>query len=78
MSSNSGGSNGYRKIKTTLHQKILEEIDLENLHRVDEETVRRETRRLIRSTLDREKTPLTSAERERISDEILDELFGLG
>jgi len=78
MSSNSGGSNGYRKIKTTLHQKILEEIDLENLHRIDEETVRRETRRLIRSTLDREKTPLTSAEREQISDEILDELFGLG
>jgi len=78
MSSNSGGSNGYRKIKTTLHQKILEEIDLENLHRVDEATVRRETRRLIRSTLDREKTPLTSAEREQISDEILDELFGLG
>jgi pilus assembly protein CpaF len=78
MSSDSGGSNGYRKIKTTLHQKILEEIDLENLHRVDEETVRRETRRLIRSTLDREKTPLTSAEREQISDEILDELFGLG
>lgn len=78
MSSNSGGSNGYRKIKTTLHQKILEEIDLENLHRVDEATVRRETRRLIRSTLEREKTPLTSAEREQISDEILDELFGLG
>jgi pilus assembly protein CpaF len=78
MHSKSGGSNGYRTIKTTLHKKILEEIDLENLHRVDEETVRRETRRLIRSTLDREKTPLTHAEREQISDEILDELFGLG
>jgi pilus assembly protein CpaF len=73
-----GGGNGYRKIKTALHQKILEEIDLENLHRVDEETVRRETRRLVRSTLDREKTPLTHIEREQISDEILDELFGLG
>jgi pilus assembly protein CpaF len=74
----SGGSNGYRKIKETLHKKILEEIDLESLHRIDEAAVRRETRRLIRSTLDKEKTPLTLSEREQVSDEILDELFGLG
>ena len=32
----SSGSNGYRKIKGTLHKKILEEIDLESLHRIDE------------------------------------------
>jgi pilus assembly protein CpaF len=70
--------NGYGKIKNTLHKKILEEIDLENLHRVDEETIRRETRRLILSTLDREKAPLTFTEREKVSEEILDELFGLG
>jgi pilus assembly protein CpaF len=70
--------NGYGKIKNTLHKKILEEIDLENLHRVDEETIRRETRRLILTTLDREKAPLTFTEREQVSEEILDELFGLG
>jgi pilus assembly protein CpaF len=70
--------NGYGQIKNTLHRKILEEIDLENLHRVDETTIRRETRRLILNTLEREKAPLTFTEREKVSEEILDELFGLG
>jgi len=70
--------NGYGKIKNTLHKKILEEIDLENLHRIDEETVRRETRRLILSSLEKDKAPLTFTEREQVSEEILDELFGLG
>ena len=70
--------NGYGQIKNTLHRKILEEIDLENLHRVDETTIRRETRRLILNTLERDKAPLTFTEREKVSEEILDELFGLG
>jgi len=78
LDSHRSPGNGYGQIKNTLHKKILEEIDLENLHRIDEETIRRETRRLILSTLDREKAPLTFTEREQVSEEILDELFGLG
>jgi len=77
-SANGHKPDGYTAIKTRIHKKLLEELDLERLGRLEEEAARRQTRHLIRATLDREKTPLTSQERERISDEILNEVFGLG
>jgi len=68
----------YMRIKTDLHKTILEEIDLDNLDRVNRETALRETRGLIQKTLKREDTPLSFSEREKLVDEILHELFGLG
>jgi len=68
----------YMRIKTELHKTILEEIDLDNLDRVNRETALRETRGLIQKTLKREDTPLSFSEREKLVDEILHELFGLG
>jgi pilus assembly protein CpaF len=66
------------RIKTELHRKVLEEIDLEQLDRARRDTALQETRRLIRTTLERENHPLTSTERDRMVQELLDELFGLG
>jgi pilus assembly protein CpaF len=66
------------RIKTELHRKVLEEIDLEQMDRVRRDTAMQETRRLIRTTLERENHPLTSTERDRMVQELLDELFGLG
>ncbi|HUV13282.1 MAG TPA: hypothetical protein VMY18_06540, partial [Acidobacteriota bacterium] len=54
----------YTRIKTDLHKTILEEIDLDNLDRVNRETALRETRGLIQKTLKREDTPLSFSERE--------------
>jgi len=68
----------YRKIKQDLHRRILEEIDLEQMDRLKREHAIQETRKIIRTTLERDNAPLTLAEREKISQEILDELFGLG
>lgn len=68
----------YTRIKTDLHKTILEEIDLDNLDRVNRETALRETRGLIQKTLKREDTPLSFSEREKLVEEILHELFGLG
>jgi pilus assembly protein CpaF len=71
-------NDNYLRIKTDLHKTILEEIDLDNLDRVNRETALRETRGLIQKTLKREHTPLSVSEREKLVDEILHELFGLG
>ena len=68
----------YKKIKGALHSQILREIDLESLSRLDDERARRQLGDFIAGRLTRERTPLTYAERERLTKELLNEIFGLG
>src|SRR5438552_6941579 len=68
----------YRRIKSRLHTRLLEEIDLESLNRLSEDIARERVRDAIREMLNREKTPLTLPEREQMVIEIVDELFGYG
>ena len=57
---------------------MINEIDLESLNRLPEDTAREQLRHVILDILQREKTPLTLTEREQLVSEILDEVFGLG
>jgi pilus assembly protein CpaF len=68
----------YQQVKADLHRKILDRLDLEKLGRTNSETARDEVLVLIRSSVNSEAVPLSFAERERLSREILDEIFGLG
>src|SRR2546428_1638275 len=68
----------HKQLKASLHSHVLDQINLESLSRLDEETRREQIRKVIRDTLQREKTPLTFSEREQMVHEVLDELFGLG
>ncbi len=68
----------YLALKGTLHSKVINEIDLESLNRLKEDTARDQLRNVILEVLQREKTPLTMTEREQMVTDILDEVFGLG
>src|SRR5262245_10959247 len=68
----------YRLLKTSIHNKVLNEMDLESLNRVEEEVGRERVGSLIREILQRDKTPLALAEREKLVREVIDELFGYG
>jgi pilus assembly protein CpaF len=68
----------YRELKTKLHSKVVNDIEIESLDRLDEQAAREQVGQLIRDMLQRENTPLALAEREQMVGEILDELFGLG
>ena len=68
----------YQELKSNLHTRLLNEIDLESINRLKEETAREQLRRVVHELLTREKTPLTQTEREQLVLEILDEVFGLG
>ncbi len=68
----------YQQVKADLHRKILDKLDLEKLGRTPSDAARDEVLGLIRSTVNTEAVPLSFAERERLSREILDEIFGLG
>jgi pilus assembly protein CpaF len=68
----------YQQVKSDLHRKILDRLDLEKLGRTTGDTARDEVLVLIRNAVNSEVIPLSFAERERLSREILDEIFGLG
>jgi pilus assembly protein CpaF len=68
----------YQQVKSDLHRKILDRLDLEKLGRSNGDTAREEVLILIRGAVNSEIVPLSFAERERLSREILDEIFGLG
>jgi pilus assembly protein CpaF len=70
--------NEYQQVKADLHRKILDRLDLEKLGRKTGDTAREEVLVLIRNSVNSEVVPLSFAERERLSREILDEIFGLG
>ncbi|MFZ0480849.1 MAG: CpaF family protein [Terriglobales bacterium] len=68
----------YQQVKADLHRKILDRLDLEKLGRSNGNAAREEVLVLIRNSVNSEAVPLSFAERERLSREILDEIFGLG
>jgi pilus assembly protein CpaF len=68
----------YQEIKNSLHQRVIDEIDLEHMDRIKEETGREKLGQVLRDLLTQQRTPLTRAERDQLVNEILDEVFGLG
>src|ERR1035438_7991342 len=68
----------YQELKFTLHRKLVDKINLEALASIDNQRVRGEVRQALITIIDGEPTLLSSLEKQQISDEVLDEVFGLG
>ncbi len=68
----------YQDLKFTLHRKLLDRINLEALSSMPSERMRAEVRVAVARLVDEERTPLSLVEKDKIIDEILDEVFGLG
>jgi pilus assembly protein CpaF len=74
----STGRFDFGELKATIHRKLIQKLNLERLTQSDRETVRREVAALIEALVVQESTPMTYQERERLSQEVMDEVFGLG
>jgi pilus assembly protein CpaF len=70
----------YQELKGTIHQELLNRLNLDRLTRVKREDAEPEIRALIGGMLERERdrTPLSLFERESLVGDVLHELFGLG
>ena len=68
----------HQELKFTLHRKLLERVNLELLATIDTESAREDLRVILSRLIDEEKTPLSMMEKERVTQEVLDEVFGLG
>ena len=71
------GQSEYQRVKADLHRKTLNRLDLGKLRRTIE-VARVEALILIRKSVNTEAIHFSFTERERLSREILDEVFGLG
>jgi pilus assembly protein CpaF len=66
------------ELKGAIHRKLLQKLNLERLTNADRDAVRREVSQLIEGLVVQESTPMTYQDRERLSQEVMDEVFGLG
>src|ERR1700690_4020268 len=67
-----------QELKFTIYRKLLDRINLEALSSLAGERARAEIRIAVAKLVDEERTPLSLAEKERVIEEVLDEVFGLG
>jgi pilus assembly protein CpaF len=68
----------YQELKFALHRKLLDRINLEALSSVASERVRNEVRTAVARLVEEERAPLSITEKDRVIEEVLDEVFGLG
>src|SRR6266481_9772251 len=68
----------YQELKTGIHRDLLNKVDLEKVATVRDDRTRRQVFAVIQDLVANLKTPLSGPERERLSLEVLDEVFGLG
>jgi pilus assembly protein CpaF len=72
------GRTDFNTVKTAIHRKLIQKLNLDRLNGIKREDVRREMTQILESLVVGESTPMTLEERERLSLEVLDEVFGLG
>src|SRR5271167_2001971 len=68
----------FGTVKATIHRKLIQKLNLDRLNEVKREEVRREVSQILEALVVGESTPMNLQERERLAQEVLDEVFGLG
>src|ERR1700726_3709278 len=68
----------FGTVKTAIHRRLIQKLNLDKLTEVNREDVRREVGQILEALVLGESTPMNLQERERLGQEVLDEVFGLG
>jgi pilus assembly protein CpaF len=68
----------YQGLKIAIHRYLLNKVDLERVASVPDDRTRAQVFAVIQDVVAQVKAPFDAPEKERLSLEILDELFGLG
>jgi pilus assembly protein CpaF len=72
------GADRWFGIKSQIHSKLLNSLTPEQLRTLNKEGVREQIGNVVERLVKDEGLPLTVGERERVIEEVLDEVFGLG
>src|SRR6058998_3815167 len=68
----------YQELKSSVHRDLLNKVDVEKVATMRDERTRSQALAVIQDLVANLQTPLSGRERERLSLEVLDEVFGLG
>jgi pilus assembly protein CpaF len=68
----------YQDLKLRIHRELIDRIDLGNLARADLASANAELRGAIAQLIDEQPVPLSQRDREKLAEEILHEVHGLG
>jgi len=68
----------YQGLKSSVHRELISRVDLERVANQRDERIRAQVLAVIQDLVANLTTPLSGRERERLSLEVLDEVFGLG
>ena len=68
----------YQELKSGVHRDLISRVDLERVANQRDDHTRNQVLLVIQDLISNLKTPLSGRERERLSLEVLDEVFGLG
>jgi pilus assembly protein CpaF len=68
----------HQDLKFRIHRELLDRVDLASLARVDLDEMNAELEAAIRQLIDEQALPLSQRDRDRLADEILSEVKGLG
>jgi pilus assembly protein CpaF len=68
-----------QEIKSAVHQELIKRLDLEKISKMHEDRAsQQQLLVVILQMIDEQNIPLSSTERDRLAQEVLDEVFGLG
>src|SRR5271154_1093754 len=73
-----GARADFSSVKTAIHRKLIQKLNLDRLSEINRDDVRREVAQILEALVVGESTPMNLQERERLATEVLDEVFGLG
>src|SRR3954466_15124798 len=72
------GADRWFELKSQVHQKLVNSLTPDQLKDLNKDSVRGQIGAVVEKLVLDESLPMTLAERERLIEEILDEVFGLG
>jgi pilus assembly protein CpaF len=72
------GRTDFSAVKTAIHRKLIQKLNLDRITESNREDVRRQVSSILEGLVVGESTPMNLQERERLVQEVLDEVFGLG
>src|ERR1051326_7848310 len=72
------GADRWFELKSQVHQKLVNSLTPDQLKNLTKDSVRGEVGTVVEKLILDEQLPMTMGERERLIEEILDEVFGLG
>src|SRR5215468_4788546 len=68
----------YQELKSSVHRDLITKVDLEKVANARDSRIRSQVFTVVQDLVENLNSPMSAAEKDRLSREVLDEVFGLG